>query len=288
MAKAKPKAPVVSVLNMKGGVGKTTVAAHIFRVLYHRHEISTLLVDLDPQFNLTQCVVSKKKYETIEKTSHTIMSAFEPQPSKSFFEIKTTTHAPPSPSTCALNLRSTSTVRLDLLPGHFDLIKYSLIDDHEQLKAALSYFKRFIAKARDEYGLIVIDCNPSSSFITRCALEVSTHVVSPVRCDKYSVLGVELVDKLLDHLPLEEKPTQLALINGVKRNAAPDTVENALRKHKVFGQNVLVARVPNSSLLRADETYTGFATDRPVPWRDLLRAEIGEITDELTDRLGLN
>lgn len=159
MAKAKSKAPVVSILNMKGGVGKTTVAAHIFRVLYHRHEVPTLLIDLDPQFNLTQCVVSKKKYEGVEKTPNTIMSAFEPQPSNDFFEIKTTNNAPPSASSIAMRLRSTAKVHLDLLPGHFDLIKYSLIDDHEQLKASLTYFKRFIAKARDEYGLIVIDCD---------------------------------------------------------------------------------------------------------------------------------
>ena len=39
---------VVSVLNMKGGVGKTTISAHVMRVLYHRHRLKTLLLDLDP------------------------------------------------------------------------------------------------------------------------------------------------------------------------------------------------------------------------------------------------
>jgi len=48
--------PVLSILNMKGGVGKTTVSAHVMRVLYHRYQKRILLVDLDPQFNLTQAL----------------------------------------------------------------------------------------------------------------------------------------------------------------------------------------------------------------------------------------
>ncbi|MCP4353360.1 MAG: ParA family protein, partial [Desulfobacterales bacterium] len=53
--------------------------------------------------------------------------------------------------------------------------------------------KLFIEQARKEYHLIVIDCNPSTSFLTGCALEVASNLLVPVRPDKYSVLGVEMV-----------------------------------------------------------------------------------------------
>jgi chromosome partitioning protein len=50
MSQAK-KVPVVSVLNMKGGVGKTTITAHLFRHMVDSLRKSILLVDFDPQFN---------------------------------------------------------------------------------------------------------------------------------------------------------------------------------------------------------------------------------------------
>jgi chromosome partitioning protein len=46
--------PVIAVLNLKGGVGKTTLAAHVFRELFVAKRLSILLVDLDPQYNLSQ------------------------------------------------------------------------------------------------------------------------------------------------------------------------------------------------------------------------------------------
>ncbi|MEP6664250.1 MAG: ParA family protein, partial [Verrucomicrobiota bacterium] len=61
--------PVVAVLNMKGGVGKTTISANVFRELYRRigKEKKTLLIDFDAQFNLTQSVITEKGYEPLKK-----------------------------------------------------------------------------------------------------------------------------------------------------------------------------------------------------------------------------
>ena len=96
---------VVSILNMKGGVGKTTVAAHVFRVLYHRHEKKTLLIDLDPQFNLTQCIMTRNVYDTLVAENKTILRAFEPLAANDFFSIKTTVEAPPDTADIVRSLR---------------------------------------------------------------------------------------------------------------------------------------------------------------------------------------
>src|SRR2546430_5113108 len=80
-------APVVSVLNMKGGVGKTTIAANLFRELYRRigDGKKTLLIDFDAQFNLTQSVITEKNYEALQKAKKTIWSVLEaPTPSSVF------------------------------------------------------------------------------------------------------------------------------------------------------------------------------------------------------------
>jgi chromosome partitioning protein len=95
------------------------------------------------------------------------------------------------------------------------------------------------------------------------------------------------LEQLIDVLGLDPRPTQIILLNDVLRNKAPDPVELDLRAHATFGARVLVNRVVRSNLLKADPSYTGFATDRPVPWKELLKVEIGALSDELVTKLGI-
>jgi len=52
----------IAITNMKGGVGKTTLTANLGHCLSKFHNFKVLLVDVDPQFNLTQYCVDEKKY----------------------------------------------------------------------------------------------------------------------------------------------------------------------------------------------------------------------------------
>lgn len=279
--------PVLSILNMKGGVGKTTVSANVMRVLYQRMKKNVLLLDLDAQFNLTQSVLRESDYEETLKNGHTIMSCFEPLPSNDFFQIKKTEEDPPSASDICESLRKfrKDGPRLDLIPGSFDLMKYSMIDDVKQLKFAAQYLKRFISQARSEYDLIVLDCNPSSSFVTKCALENSSHVLSPVKLDKFSILGVGFVDRLFDHLDLQVN--HMILVNGIKRTEPKSQIEIELRANKKFGLKVLQNRLVQSKLLSADPTYTGFAADKGGPYSTILKQELNMLSEEIANRLGI-
>ena len=272
---------------MKGGVGKTTVSAHVMRVLYYRTQKRVLLVDLDAQFNLTQTVMTQDHYDSLEETK-TVKSCFEPLPSDDFFRVKRSDDPPPQASSIRHRLwrirGHEDTAHLDLIPGSFELMKFSMIDDPNQLGHASNYLTRFLSQARSEYDLIVLDCNPSTSFVTKCALENSTHVLSPVRPDKFSILGVDMVDKLFEHLDLTI--THMILVNGVQRTAAMTTVEEELRAHSTFGPKVLVNRLVHSKYLSADPSYTGFATDRGGPYSSILRNEIARIVQELSNHLG--
>lgn len=272
---------------MKGGVGKTTISAHLMRVLYLERKIRILLVDLDAQFNLSQTVLDENSYNTLLENGKSVISAFEPVPSTDFFDIRVTDKAPPSPDTLTKRLKQVNNdYYLDLIPGSFELVKYSLIDDSAKLASALKYFKRFISSAANMYDLVVIDCNPSSSFITQCAIGVSSHILSPVRPDKYSVIGVRLVSELLDRIATTGRPEQLVVMNGVGRGSPPDSVESSLRSSR-FGGSVLVNRLPRSGLLAANPTYTGFATDKKVSWSAQLRDDMKKLSNELADRLGV-
>lgn len=68
---------VVSFVNMKGGVGKTTLAVNIADFLTHRHSKKVLLVDVDPQFNATQCMINGDDYvKYIKNGGTTIKDVF--------------------------------------------------------------------------------------------------------------------------------------------------------------------------------------------------------------------
>ena len=168
---AESRGTVISVLNMKGGVGKTTISAHVMRVLYHLHRKSLLLLNLDPQFNLTQGLMSRAEYDYFKSHNRTIFTAMEPPSNVGLFDVATTADSPPPASTLARPLRRIdgASAHLDFIPGNFELVKYSLVTDQHKLGLVKRRFLSLCPDASQEYDVIVIDCNPSSSFITLCA-----------------------------------------------------------------------------------------------------------------------
>jgi chromosome partitioning protein len=279
-----PGGQVISVINMKGGVGKTTIAAHVTRVLYRQLSKRTLLIDLDPQFNLTQCIMKRTVYDRFKRDNRTVFAAMEPPSKVGLFDVATSTHAPPKPEDLAIALKSlrNGKAQLDLISGDFDLVKYSLISDRNKLHSVQQRFLHFVSMARAQYDLVFIDCNPSSSFITLCALHACSRLLVPVRPDRYSILGLELLANFLAGIPtINPKPEMTILLNGIPRQDYNPAIENELRAHKTFGSSVLGQKLHYSKILLATSEYTGFATDKPVPHRSRLEKEILDIVAEL-------
>ena len=178
-------------------------------------------------------------------------------------------------------------IGISLIPGSFELTKYSFIPDNDKLKHARDFFKRFISAARADYKLIVLDMNPSSSFLTFAGLSVATDVIAPVRPDKYSVLGLELVKRLLDHPAIDPKPNMHIVMNGVPRRNPVTEIEQQILVEPYFGPRLLPVRLHDSGVLRARSDYTGFASERRVSNRTVIRAELRKVGLELCTRVGL-
>jgi chromosome partitioning protein len=281
-------APVVAVLNLKGGVGKTTVSACIGRGLFDQKARGVLLVDLDPQFNLTQALESETTYKKFLEAGKTVLTAFEPLPSTNLFRIRTTAEAPPSAATLEHVLwhyTESPSKRLGLVMGNFDLIKYSLLSNHTQLNAAKGRFSQFVAASREKYDIVMLDCNPSSSFLTQSAIEVATDILVPVRPDKYSVLGLDLLSRFMDRLGLARIPKLHILLNAVSRNDLTDTEQ--LLRSSTYASVTLKTELYKSEILVARPNFHGFPVDRKVPYSAMLRQNIAQICVELARRFGI-
>lgn len=286
-----PLAPVVAVLNMKGGVGKTTIAANVMRSVFERGNKS-LLVDFDPQLNLTQLLLSPARYETLKAEGKTMLSVMESAPDPSLFKVNNIPGPAPEPEELSVVLRRfvrSPEIDLRLVPGDFGLIKYSLIDESSrQLAPTRARFKDFISTAQKENDVVCIDCNPSSSFMTVSALEVATHVLVPIRPDRFSSLGLKMLHTFVQELPqIASKPKFVVLLNDIPRTQYDSTVENGLRSMPEFASITLSNVLHHSTILAAHPKHTGFAAERKGPYKDRAIANVRSVAHELATELGL-
>lgn len=183
--KEEKKAKVISFMNMKGGVGKTTLCLGLGYHLSQYEDKNILFIDLDPQFNLTQSLLNEYRltdsYLSGDFKENNICNIFSTESTKIGERPKSC-----SPDDVIHNLDD----NLHIIYGSIYLIK---IGDSESNKYKL---KNFINdnNLRDIYDYILIDCPPTISLYTNAALHTSDYYIIPNRVDRYSILGIKLLD----------------------------------------------------------------------------------------------
>lgn len=284
-------APVISVINMKGGVGKTTISGNVFRELYRRQRKNVLLIDFDPQYNLSQLILTRDEHEQLLDETRTLWHIMVPDEPTSIFDVSDDDLARPkalSSYTHRLKQLPKDEAHIDLIAGDFRMVRLTIQSDFSAIRINRLRFEALMLEARSEYDLVVLDCNPSSSFMTYAAVESSTHLLVPVRPDKYSILGLEMLDEYCRTLPgILKPPEMLVVLNGIVRSQPPSTPEQELRAHKDYGPRTLVNRVPDSGVLIARPEYSGFAVDKGGPYSLVTARALRDVADELAEAIGV-
>jgi chromosome partitioning protein len=182
-------AVTISLLNLKGGVGKTTLAVNLAWYIYKNDGKRVLLVDLDPQFNATQYVMDYKSFESHLINAGTIADLLIEQPHLSLRLKK----VKKNPGAALHNIRRDGAARLDLLPAELELAW--VVKNPAQMEYRL---EKLLAGLRDDYDYVVVDCAPTDSVLTTMALMASDYLLIPMRPDSFSIFGFTNLNKTID------------------------------------------------------------------------------------------
>jgi len=188
---------VISVINMKGGVGKTTLTVNLAYTLFKEHEKNVLVIDIDPQFNSTQYLMGQKKYVDYLKSdsNKTIYSIFK----DSTLEGPSTVRDRNIKNKVQKVTLENVTVRIKDNKNHLDLIPSTLqlMELGTSKRGTENRLKRFVSKIKKAYDIILIDCPPTLSIFTLSAYLASDAYIVPIKPDHLSSIGLPLLERAI-------------------------------------------------------------------------------------------
>lgn len=179
----------ISFLNIKGGVGKTSLLVNMGACLAYMGR-RVLVVDFDAQSNASIWLMRLDRWNQLNKTPEQFLLNIFKDPSS---KISTCIQKSPIRDADGDEMLP----RLDLAPASFTLMDL----EHEVPQIpGKTFYERFyesIAEIEDDYDFILFDCPPNFFYTTQCALFASDHVLVPSNPDALSIIGFHLlVDKL--------------------------------------------------------------------------------------------
>jgi chromosome partitioning protein len=184
---------VVSLINMKGGVAKTTLAINLADCLVTRHNAKVLLIDVDPQFNATQCLMKPDKYvDHIRSDGDTILKIFDRSPRIVASTVNNSGNASPK------KLEDIAVVKIkkdfDLLPGNLELYRLEMAPG----EGRENRLKKYLNIIENKYDYVVIDTPPTPSVWMTSALIASDYYLIPVKADPISLTGIDLLKSIIE------------------------------------------------------------------------------------------
>jgi chromosome partitioning protein len=277
-------ATVISLINMKGGVGKTTLAMHLAHAADSR-DLRTLAVDLDPQSNLSQALMGPKAYVNyLAERNPTIVQVFDD-------------YVPTDPRNGSPRLLDVEEVlvkkagywsdsTLDLIPSRLELSRTLKNPTGKERRLA-----KVLAQVRKKYDLIIIDCAPTESILTDAAYFASRYVIVPIKPEFMATIGLPLLARSLEEFRLENEDHEIEIAGLVfnhssSYSAGPEGLQSIRDVSKIASEQGwhicenqvrYSASYAKSARERTPLSHTSYARGGVVRGFNLLADEIFEL-----------
>lgn len=238
----------VSFINMKGGVGKTTLATQVAHSA-DKANFRTLAIDLDPQSNLSQSLMTPTKYvKHLKDRKPTVVQIFE-------------NYMPPIDETGSTtkveiediilkNVGFWKGSTLDLIPSRLELSRILKNPTGKERKLA-----KALSKVASNYDLIIIDCAPTESILTEAAYFASRYILVPVKPEFMATIGLPLLHSSIEEFKMENSDHQLDLCGIVFNHSSsysngPEgqrSIKDVMQESKKRGWNIFDTHINYSA-----------------------------------------
>ena len=218
---------IISIINQKGGVGKTTTVINLAAGLSKQNK-KILVIDLDPQGNATTGL----GLSNMEDSSNTIYGVLNG--TREIYEV----------------IKKTKFENLDMVSSNVDLsgLEVETADDANRAFILKLKLASYLNKSRGSYDYILIDCPPSLSLLTVMALVCSHSLLVPLQTEFFALEGLTQLMKTIERIKVSLNPD--LSIRGIlltmydKRNKLSSQVEKEARDY--FNEKVYLTVIPRN------------------------------------------
>ena len=206
---------ILSTVNMKGGVGKTTLTVNLATCLDKNHGKRVLVLDLDSQISATLSLISPHEFAKVRKKRRTLTYLLDNAIRHNPWS-KLTIQDIISPNICGIP-------GLELLPGDIELYDEYVVSemmhreavqqDEQEFEKVWNGFERILIKqivepVVDDYDFIIMDCAPGYNLLTRSGIAASHFYLLPARPEPLSLVGIQLLERRIANLKKSHQNSQ--------------------------------------------------------------------------------
>ena len=264
---------IISMVNMKGGVGKTTVTINLATCLAKNHRKKVLVVDLDTQINATLSLMSPGQFAKLKQEKCTL---------KTLVDRATNRNFDPDISLEKIIQKNLCKIAgLDLLPGDLELYDdYYLAEivygksQGERLDFKQNWYKledrlmrEILQETMNQYDWIFLDFSPGDNLITRSGILASNLYIIPAKAEPLSMIGIGILEGRIRQLKASDR-TKINLLGiiltslGRTTNMAENIKDRLITD---FGKDAIFnTEIPtNVAVARAVDEYKPVVLTEP-------------------------
>jgi chromosome partitioning protein len=270
---------VITVMNAKGGVGKSTLVLTLAETLSAHRGLRVLVIDSDAHASLSSMLISPSWFATLQAEGRTFVD----------YLIATVLNAGEG-SWSNFVLEGVSDVddarSVDLLlgGGHLTLFEREISKGNHET-ALRRTIRAFLAEARAAYDLVLIDSAPGLSILTECWLREADFCLSPAKPDYLSTRGLQFLQQFGERDAQMGFSESLGIIISMKdpHAAEDDKFERWLRNN--IKDHCFKHAIPRAAALQTAAYFSVWSRSYAAKYPGKIGRVLRDLAKELLDRL---